>query len=198
MKRLIVATRNKGKVKEFAEIFRDIPVEIISMQDAGLDIEVEETGSTFEENALLKAREIARISGEAVIADDSGLEVDSLDGAPGIYSARFAGEGASASDRNIKLLKLLEDVPEEKRTARFVCAVAFVTPDGRDHTVRGTCEGRIAFKPEGNNGFGYDPLFYLPEFNQTMAQIAPEIKNRISHRGKALRLIFDVIQKTCS
>lgn len=195
MQKLIVATRNMGKMKEFREILGELPYEIISMEEAGIKEDIDECGSTFEENALIKAREVMKATGQMVIADDSGLEVDYLNGAPGIYSARFAGEGASDTDKNKKLLGLLQNVPFDKRTGRFVCAIAVVFPDNRDITVRGVCEGYIAFSPEGNNGFGYDPLFFLPEYNMTMAQLCSEEKNKISHRGNALRLMMELLKK---
>ena len=186
MKRFIVATKNKGKLEEIKEILQDFPYEVISMEEAGIIKDIEETGNTFEENALVKAEEIFRATGEMVMADDSGLEVDYLDGAPGIYSSRFAGEGATDEDKNKKLLQLLEGVPFEKRSARFVCVIAVIFPDGQHFTVKGTCDGYIGFEPIGDNGFGYDPLFFLPEYNMTTAQMEPEQKNRISHRGRAL------------
>ena len=195
MQKLIVATKNKGKLREFREIFQELPFEVISMEEAGIAGDIEEYGSTFEENAMIKAREVARLTGQMVIADDSGLEVDYLDGAPGIYSARFAGEGASDADKNEKLMGLLQGVPEEKRTARFVCVIAVVLSDAAEFAVRGICEGYIAFQPQGANGFGYDPLFYLPEYKMTMAQVSSEIKNKISHRGKALKLAVEGLSK---
>ncbi len=194
MMRFIAATGNKGKLKEIKEILGSFPWEIISMGDAGIQDEIEETGKTFEENALIKAGYIAGITKEVVMADDSGLEVDYLNGEPGIYSARFAGEGASDGDKNKKILRLLEGVPFEKRTARFVCAVAVIFPDGESFTVRGTCEGYIGEKPVGTNGFGYDPLFYMPEYQKTMAEMDIETKNRISHRGKALRAMAEELK----
>ncbi|MDF2524294.1 MAG: non-canonical purine pyrophosphatase, rdgB/HAM1 family [Clostridiales bacterium] len=186
----MIATKNKGKIKEIREILKELPFEIVSMTEAGFNEDIEENGSTFEENALIKAREIMKASGGIVMADDSGLEVDFLNGAPGIFSARFGGEGASDTDRNNKLLGLLENVPFEKRTARFVCAIAVVFQDKEELVLKGTCEGYIAFKPSGSNGFGYDPLFYLPEFDKTMAEISSEDKNGISHRSKALNLVL--------
>lgn len=195
MKKLVVATQNKGKLKEIEEILRGMPYEVISMEKAGVFKEIEENGSTFEENSLIKAREVFNITGETVMADDSGLEVDFLDGAPGIYSSRFAGEGASDSDKNNKLLNMLKDVPFEKRTARFVCVIAVVFANGEYFTVKGTCEGYIAYEPEGNNGFGYDPLFYMPEYNMTTAQMESKEKNKISHRGKALKLMVEEFKK---
>lgn len=194
MRRFIVATKNKGKLEEIKEILRDFPYEVISMEEAGITVDIEETGTTFEENAMIKAEEIFRITGETVMADDSGLEVDYLNGAPGIYSSRFAGEGATDEDKNRKLLKLLEGVPFEKRTARFVCVIAVIFPDGQRFTVRGTCDGYIGFEPVGDNGFGYDPLFYVPEYNMTTAQMEPGLKNKISHRGKALAKMVEELK----
>ncbi len=198
MKKLIVATRNKGKLKEIKEIMRDFPFEVISMEAVGLNDDIEENGSTFEENAMIKAREVSGLTGEMVMADDSGLEVDYLNGAPGIYSARFAGPGASDKDKNMKLLGLLEGVPFEKRRARFVCAIAVVFPDGRSFVVRGVCEGIIGYEEKGENGFGYDPLFFVPEFNMTSAEMEPDEKHKISHRGKALRLMTEELKKYLS
>lgn len=187
MKRFVVATGNKGKLKEIKEILAQFPLEVVSMAEAGINDEIEETGKTFEENALIKARYIAGITNEMVMADDSGLEVDYLNGEPGIYSQRFAGPGASDADKNNKLLGLLEGIPFEKRTARFVCAVAVVFPGGKSFTVRGTCEGYIGDAPAGDKGFGYDPIFYVPAYNKTIAEMDAEVKNSISHRGNALR-----------
>jgi len=194
MKRFIVATKNKGKLGEIKEILRDFPFEVISMEEAGITKDIEESGTTFEENAMIKAEEIFRATGEMVMADDSGLEVDYLGGAPGIYSSRFAGEGATDEEKNMKLLKLLEGVPFEKRSARFVCVIAVIFPDGQRFTVKGTCDGYIGFEPIGVNGFGYDPLFYLPEYNMTTAQLEPELKNRISHRGRALAKMVEELR----
>lgn len=190
MKKFIVATRNKGKLREIEEILSGMNLEVISMKQAGINEDIEEYGSTFEENALIKAREVHKITGELVMADDSGLEVDFLNGAPGIYSSRFAGEGASDSDRNNKLLELLKDVQFESRKARFVCAIAVILPDGNHFTVRGTFEGFIGLEPVGENGFGYDPLFFVPEYNRTAAQLEAVKKHEISHRGKALKLML--------
>lgn len=196
MKKLIAATKNSGKLKEIREILGGLPFEVVSMEDAGITDDIEETGSTFEENALIKAREIHRKTRQMVMADDSGLEVDYLNGAPGIFSSRFAGEGATDEDKNNKLLELLKDVPVDKRTARFVCVIAVVFPDGTHFTVKGTCEGYISYKPEGSNGFGYDPLFYIPKLNMTTAQMSSEKKHEISHRGKALRMMVEELKKS--
>lgn len=195
MRKFIVATKNKGKLKEIKEILADFPFEVISMEDAGFVNDIEEYGTSFEQNAMIKAEEIFKATGEIVMADDSGLEVDYLNGAPGIYSSRFAGEGATDEDRNNKLLNMLESVPFEERTARFACAIAVIMPGGECFTVRGNCEGYIGFKPEGSNGFGYDPLFFMPEYGMTTAQMKSEEKNKISHRGKALKLMVDELKK---
>jgi len=195
MERFIVASKNRGKIKEIQEILKDFPFEAFSMQDVGINTEIDECGTTFEESAMIKAREVHKETGGIVMADDSGLEVDYLNGAPGIHSSRFAGEGASDEDRNNKLLNLLQGVPFEKRKARFVCAIAVVLPDGEEFTVRGICHGYIGFKPEGKNGFGYDPLFFLPEYNMTTAQMEPKEKHKISHRGKALEMMVKELRK---
>ena len=192
--KIIFATGNKDKLKEIRMILRDLPVEIVSMKEAGCAIDIVENGKTFEENALIKARAIHDITGALVLADDSGLEVDYLDKAPGIYSARFLGEDTSYDIKNNYILEKLKDVPEEKRTARFVCAVAAVFPDGEEVTRRGTIEGIIGYEIAGENGFGYDPIFYVPEYGCTTAELPPEKKNVISHRGKALRAIREVIE----
>lgn len=188
MKKMIFATGNKDKMKEIKMIMADLDYEIITMKEAGFDEDIVEDGTTFEENALIKARTIAKKTGILTLSDDSGLVIDALDGAPGIYSARFM-EGSSYDVKNAELIKRLNGVPDEKRSARFVCAVAAVYPDGREEVVRGTMEGRIGYEIAGENGFGYDPIFFLPEYGCTSAQLSPEDKNKISHRGNALRLI---------
>lgn len=193
--RIIAATKNKGKLEELEQLLSAFPCKVISMTDAGVTGDIEENGATFEENALIKARHVWKATGETVLADDSGLEVDFLGGAPGVYSARYAGEGASDADKNRKLLDALEGVPEGKRTARFVCAIAVVFPDGSNLTVRGTCEGRIAYRPVGGNGFGYDPLFFMPEYGMTIAQMDADMKNNISHRGNALRSMLKKLEQ---
>lgn len=189
MKQLTAATRNNGKIPEIRKLLDGVPYVIVSMEQAGIVEEIEESGSTFEENSLLKAKAVHKATGGAVLADDSGLEVDYLSGAPGIYSARFAGPDATDEEKVAKLLELLKNVPFEKRTARFVCAATVITEAGSVHTVRGVCEGYIANSPRGENGFGYDPIFYLPEYGCTMAEIGSDMKNEISHRGKALKQI---------
>ena len=195
-KRIIFATGNENKMKEIRMILKDLGLEILSMKEAGVDIDIVEDGMTFEENSEIKARSDARIlTNDIVIADDSGLEIDYLDKAPGIYSARFAGEDTSYDIKNRILLDRLEGVPEEERTARFVCAVAAVFPDGTVSTVRKTIEGRIAEESAGDNGFGYDPIFYVPEYGCTTAQMSPEQKNELSHRGKALRAMREILKE---
>lgn len=195
MDKLIFATGNEGKMKEVRMILADLGYEIQSMKEAGISSDIVEDGKTFEENALIKARAISRESGCLVLADDSGLEVDYLDKAPGIYSARFLGEDTSYKVKNQYIMDKLEGVPEDKRTARFVCAIAAVFPDGREYTTRGTIEGIIGYEERGENGFGYDPIFFLPEYGKTTAELSPEEKNKISHRGNALRLMKEIIGK---
>ncbi|MDD4494154.1 MAG: XTP/dITP diphosphatase [Eubacteriales bacterium] len=189
MRRLIVATRNKGKIAEIKRLLEGLPFDVISMEQAGMEAEIEETGNSFQENSAIKAKAVFDAVGGVVLADDSGLEVDYLNGAPGIYSSRFAGEGASDSDRVIKLLALLDGVPKEKRAARFVCAATVILEDGTMLQEQAVRDGYIADEPKGSNGFGYDPVFFLPDFNMTMAEIDSETKNKISHRAKALQLI---------
>jgi len=195
MRKFVIATKNKGKLKEIQEILDGLDFEVVSMEEMGITKDIEESGSTFEENALIKAREVYKACGEIVMADDSGLEVDYLNCAPGIYSSRFAGEGASDEDRNNKLLSLLKDVPFEQRKARFVCVIAVILSDEEYFTVRGTVEGYIGFEPKGDNGFGYDPLFFIPEYNMTAAQMKPSKKHEISHRGKAMRMMLEELKK---
>lgn len=187
MEKIIFATGNKDKLKEIKMILSDAPVEIVSMKEAGVDIDIVEDGTTFEENAIIKAKAVMEASGYTAWADDSGLEVDYLDKAPGIYSARYMGEDTSYRVKNQHIIDQLEGVEMERRTARFVCVIACATPDGKVMTARGTIEGYIGYKEEGENGFGYDPIFYLPEYKTTSAAISPEEKNKISHRGKALQ-----------
>ena len=189
IEKMIFATGNEGKMREVRMILGDLGAEILSLKEAGIQAEAEENGTTFEENAVIKAKEIMEKTGALVLADDSGLEVDALNGEPGIYSARYMGEDTSYHIKNANLIQRLEGVPDEKRTARFVCAIAAVFPDGRRKTVRAAMEGRIGYEEKGENGFGYDPIFYLPEYGCTSAELSMEEKNRISHRGKALCLI---------
>lgn len=193
MEKLIFATGNENKMKEIRMILADCGYEILSMKEAGIDIDIVEDGKTFEENAMIKAKAISEVVGCVVLADDSGLEVDALDKAPGIYSARFMGEDTSYKIKNQAIIDKLEGVPDEERTARFVCAIAAAFPDGRVETRRGTIEGRIGYEESGENGFGYDPIFYVPEFGKTTAELSPEEKNQISHRGKALTMIKEVL-----
>lgn len=195
MKRIIFATGNEGKMREIRMILADLGVPVVSMKEAGISAEVEETGKSFEENALIKAKTIMEQCGEIVLADDSGLEIDYLDGAPGIYSARFMGEDTSYDIKNAALIEKLQGVPDEKRTARFVCVIACALPDGRTMTSCGAMEGIIGYEIKGENGFGYDPIFYLPEYGCTSAEISPEQKNELSHRGKALRGIRDRLKE---
>lgn len=196
MKKIIFATGNPNKMREIRQILSGLNAEILSMAEAGIDADIVEDGSSFEENASIKARAICALAGGAIVlADDSGLEVDYLNKEPGIYSARYMGEDTSYHIKNNSLIQRLEGVPDELRTARFVCAVAAAFPDGTVHVVRETMEGRIAYKEAGQNGFGYDPIFFLPEYGCTSAEISPEEKNRISHRGKALRLMRDYLDQ---
>lgn len=192
--RLIFATRNEHKMVEVRSILSDLNMEILSLIDAGIDIDIVENGATFEENAMIKAKKIMELTGDIVLADDSGLEVDYLDKAPGIYSARWEGADTSYDIKNNLLIKRLEGVPDEKRTARFVCVIAAAFPNGDMITKRGTIEGRIGYEQKGDNGFGYDPIFYVPEYGCTTAELSPEVKNQISHRGKALRAILDELR----
>ncbi len=195
MKRMIFATGNENKMKEIREILGALPLEILSMKEAGISADIVEDGKTFEENALIKARAICKLAGEMVLADDSGLEIDYLNKEPGIYSARYMGEDTSYHIKNKSLIDRLEGVPNEKRTARFVCAIAAVFPDGKELVVRGTVEGIIGYEEKGENGFGYDPIFYLPERGCTTAELPPEEKNSISHRGNALRMMKELLEK---
>jgi len=186
--KLLVATNNLGKVREYEELLAGLPFEVTFPAQEGIALEVEESGATFEENARLKALAYARASGLPTLADDSGLEVDALGGAPGVRSARYAGPGASDVDRYQKLLDALAGVPEDQRTARFCCVVALAWPDGTVHTAEGRCEGQIGWAPRGEHGFGYDPVFIVDGFGGlTMAELEPEVKNRISHRARAVQ-----------
>ena len=208
MKQIIFATGNAGKMKEIREILNGTGWNVLSLKDAGIDADIEENGTTFEENAKIKAEGIRNwclengipgcsgISAEEIIvlADDSGLEIDWLGGEPGIYSARYMGHETSYREKNANLISRLDGVPKEKRTARFVCAIAAAFPDGRVETVRGTMEGRIGYEEKGANGFGYDPIFFLPEYGCTSAELSMEEKNKISHRGKALQAIKEELR----
>lgn len=187
MKKIIFATGNEGKMKEIRMILSDLDAQILSLKEAGIDVDIIEDGKTFEENARIKATEISKIADAIVLADDSGLEIDYLDKAPGVYSARFMGEDTSYDVKNNAILDKLKDVPEDKRTARFVCAICAALPDGTTVTTKAAIEGIIGYEIKGENGFGYDPIFYVPEFSCYSAELSPEQKNEISHRGKALK-----------
>lgn len=194
-RRIVFATGNENKMVEIRMILSDLGMPVFSMKELGIEADIVEDGISFEENAEIKARAISRfLPDDIVLADDSGLEIDYLDKAPGIYSARFAGEDTSYDVKNCILLDKLEGVPDEERTARFVCAVAAAFPDGTVETVSGTIEGRIAHEMLGENGFGYDPIFYVPEYGCTTAQMDPDKKNELSHRGNALRAMRKIIE----
>lgn len=195
MRKLLLATNNKGKVEEYRELLEGTGFELVTPVEIGVNPKVEETGSTFKKNARIKAEEYARVSGMLTLADDSGLEVDALNGEPGIRSSRYAGEGATDEEKIGLLLSRLRDIPEEKRTARFRCVIAIAQPGGEILYACGQCEGIIAFSPLGNEGFGYDPIFYIPELKQTMAEIPAEVKNRISHRGRAAREARQILER---
>lgn len=194
MRKLIFATSNEGKLKEIREIMKDSGYEVLSLKEAGIVAEIEENGKTFAENAVIKASAIADLTGELAMADDSGLEVDYLDKAPGIYSARFLGEDTGYDIKNGYILDKLQGVPWEERTARFVCAIACVFPDGTREVKIATVEGYIGYESRGENGFGYDPIFVVPEYGKTTAELTMEEKNQISHRAKALREMKEVLQ----
>ena len=194
MMKIVVGSRNKGKVDEIRRFLADLPVEVISLPEKGID-EVEETGATFEENAILKATYYRDHTGEACLADDSGLEVDALAGEPGVRSARFAGEDASDEDNNEKLLHLLAEVPPDKRTARFRSVLALVGTDGKVLLADGVCEGQILSGARGAGGFGYDPLFWMPAQQKTLAEMTLDEKNAVSHRGNALRALKEKLVK---
>ena len=194
--RIVFATGNENKMKEIRMIMTDLGMEIISMKEAGVNLNIVEDGMSFEENAEIKARAVSRVlTNDIILADDSGLEIDYLDKAPGIYSARFAGEDTSYDIKNRILLDRMEGVPDDQRSARFVCAVAAMFPDGAVSVVRETIEGQVAAEAEGENGFGYDPIFYVPEYGCTTAQMTPEQKNEVSHRWKALRAMKKLLEK---
>ena len=193
-KRIIFATGNAGKMKEICMILGDLGVPVLSMKEAGISADILENGTTFEENAEIKAREVGKLCEDIVLADDSGLEIDYLDKEPGIYSARYMGEDTSYRIKNANLIGRLAGVPDEARTARFVCAIAASLPDGRVLHSRGTIEGIIGYEERGENGFGYDPIFYLPEYGCTTAELDPETKNELSHRGKALRAMKEQLK----
>ena len=192
--KIVFATGNKNKVREISEILEDFEIPVQSMKDAGVEVDIIEDGKTFEENSLIKARSVWNVTGGLVLADDSGLEVDALNKEPGIYSARYMGEDTPYHIKNANIIERLEGVSDDKRTARFVCAVAAVFPDGSEKVVRGVMEGRIGYEEKGENGFGYDPIFILPKYEKTTAELKPEEKNAESHRGKALRAIRKEIE----
>lgn len=194
VKKIVFATGNAGKIKEIQVILADMGLEVVSMKEAGVSVDIEENGSTYEENALIKSRAVADCLAKmgqredaVVMADDSGLEIDCLNGEPGVFSARYMGEDTSYHIKNANLIGRLEGVEDARRTARFVCAIAAVFPDGRELTSRGVIEGRIGYEEKGSNGFGYDPIFYVPAFGRTTAELSEEEKNRVSHRGNALQ-----------
>lgn len=195
MTRIVFATGNAGKMREIREIMAGENVEVLSMKEAGIEVDVVEDGTTFEENAVIKAKAIAEHTDAIVLADDSGLEVDYLDKAPGVYSARFMGEDTSYDIKNQAIIDKLDGVPKEQRTARFVCAIAAALPDGQTLVTRQTMEGYIGYKAEGENGFGYDPIFMLDEYGCSSAAISREEKNAISHRGKALRAMKTLLKE---
>lgn len=192
---IVFATGNEGKMHEIRQILGDMNVKILSMKEAGITVDITEDGTTFEENAIIKAKAVAAMTKHIVLADDSGLEIDYLNKEPGIYSARYMGENTSYALKNANLIERLEGVRDEARTARFVCVIAAVLPDGELLTARGVVEGRIAYEPEGENGFGFDPIFYLPEYGCTTAQLSEEEKNAISHRGRALRAMRQKLEE---
>lgn len=188
-KKIIFATTNEGKMKETRMIMKDLDIELLSLKDVRISVDIKEDGKTFEENAIIKAKTICELTGEMVLADDSGLEVDYMDKAPGVLSARYLGEETPYSIKNQAILDNLKDAVGQERSARFVCVIAAAFPDGRVITARGTVEGLIGFEEKGTNGFGYDPLLYVPEYGMTTGEMEPELKNEISHRGKALQLM---------
>ena len=187
----VIASNNEGKIFEMRNKLKDFGIEVISQKEAGINTDVEETGETFEENAIIKAQEIYKITNKPVIADDSGLEVDALEGKPGVYSKRFAGIEATDKDRTNKILELMKNVPEEKRTARFKCVICYIDEKGEKHIFEGESEGRIGYTPKGENGFGYDPIFVYN--NKTFAEMTNEEKNQVSHRGRAINKFLDYL-----
>lgn len=194
MTRIIFATGNENKLKEIRQIMSDMDVEILSMKQAGISADIVEDGTTFEENAVIKATAISKLTREIVLADDSGLEIDYINKEPGIYSARYLGEDTSYHIKNRNLIERLKDAKDEERSARFVCAIAAAFPDGEVLTTIGTIEGRIGYEEKGGNGFGYDPIFYVPEFGCTTAELSEEDKNKVSHRGNALRAMKEKLK----
>lgn len=194
-KKIIFATGNAGKMKEIKMILSDLDIELLSMKEAGINVDIVEDGNSFEENAIIKAKAIMELTGEITLADDSGLEVDYLNKEPGIYSARYMGEDTPYNIKNQSIIDRLEGVEGKDRSARFVCVIAAAFPDGSVETTRGTIEGLIGYKEKGDNGFGYDPIVYIPEYNLTTAQLSAQIKNTISHRGKALEQMKEKLVK---
>lgn len=194
MNKLLLATNNQGKVIEYQDLLQGINFELVTPARLGLKMDVEESGSTYQENARLKAVALAKPGGLLTLADDSGLEVDALNGEPGLRSSRYAGEGATDSQRVQYLLNKLKDVPHDKRTARFVCVIALAFPDGKVEYCRGECQGIITSSPVGEEGFGYDPIFYFPELKKTMAELPREIKNSISHRARAAQQAVKILK----
>lgn len=195
MDKIIFATSNQGKMNEIKMIMEDFNVPILSLKEAGIQADIEENGTTFEENALIKARAIMELTGAVVLADDSGLEVDYINKEPGIYSARYMGEDTPYSVKNQNIIERLKDAQGEQRSARFVCVIAAVLPNGESYTTRATIEGRIGYEEKGMNGFGYDPILYVPQYGKTTGEMSPEEKNEISHRGKALRQMKEILKK---
>lgn len=193
--KLLVATNNRGKLREYAELLKGLPYELTTLSEQGIKEEIEETGSSLEQNAIGKATAYARLSGLITLADDSGLEVDALGGEPGPLSRRYAGENVTDEERNSYLLAKLGDIPWQKRTARFRCVIAIATPDGKVGISEGVCEGLIAYTAKGEGGFGYDPIFYLPEHGKYMAELTLEEKNRISHRAKAAQKARRILER---
>ena len=194
-KKVIFATGNAGKLEEIKMILSDLNIELLSMKEAGIEVDIVEDGTSFEENAMIKAKTIMKLTGEITLADDSGLEVDYLNKEPGIYSARYMGENTPYNIKNKSIIDRLEGVEGQDRSARFVCVIAAVFPDGRAFTTRATIEGLIGYEEKGDNGFGYDPIVYIPEYNATTAQLTAQIKNTISHRGKALEQMKEILKK---
>ncbi len=195
MTRLLIASNNEGKVEEIRELFRGLNYNVVSMRDIGTNIHVEEDQPDFAGNSFKKAKEVSAKTGEIVLADDSGLEVEALHGQPGVYSARFAGETASDNDNNVKLLSLMKEIPERRRRARFRCVITIYRPDGTYLQTEGTCPGKIGFEPVGEGGFGYDPLFLPTGLNKSMAELTAEEKNKISHRAIAIKAMVELLSK---
>lgn len=195
MKKIIFATTNPGKTREVKMMMKDFDVELTTLKDEGIDVDIEETGTTFEENAIIKAKTICEMTGEIALADDSGLEVDYLDKAPGVYSSRFLGEDTPYEEKNDYIIEKLADAEGNERSARFVCSMALVFPDGSVETCSGTIEGVIGYEQKGTNGFGYDPIVYVPEYGMTTGEMDPELKNSISHRGKALEQMKEILKR---